>query len=147
MLGEYFCDQVPDESLHHLEFTFNSFVEGMGRLLAVVSTLVFRNWIGETVDKSHLDKYFRTLAFMSLCALLTFVYLSNTCYLKKETKDHDDYLKKLEEGSLSPVARPDLESSRSSVNRDYWSIVKRYQRCHGFLRYIKERLRAKEKSS
>ncbi|GKV39893.1 hypothetical protein SLEP1_g47593 [Rubroshorea leprosula] len=124
MLGEYFCDQVPDKSLHHLEFTFNSFVEGMGRLLAVVSILVFRNWIGETVNNSHLDKYFRTLAFMSLCALLMFVYLSNTCYLKKETKDHDDYLKKLEEGSLSPAARPDLDSSRPSVNRDYWSIVK-----------------------
>ncbi|GKV51847.1 hypothetical protein SLEP1_g58471 [Rubroshorea leprosula] len=187
-LGEYFCDQVPDQSMHHLEFTFNGFVEGMGRLLAVVCILVSRNWIDEKIEKrgkvtwiknSQLDKCFRTLAFMSLCALFMFVYLSNTCYYQKKTEDHDDNLEKLEVGSVSlnnsrplesqssslssssilqstayfpeaailPAILPNLESAGSSVNRDYWSIVKRYQICHRFLRYIKERRGAKEKSS
>ncbi|GKV39896.1 hypothetical protein SLEP1_g47596 [Rubroshorea leprosula] len=185
LLGEYFCDQVPDQSMHHLEFTFNSFVEGLGRLLAVVCILVFRNWISEIADNRHLDIYCKTLAFMSLCALLLFVYLSNTRYWKKEVEDHDDdHLEKLEEGSLSlsssqpsesqssflhsssvsqstayfsgdesisasseAAVLPNLESAGSSVHKDYWSIVKRYQRCHGFLRYINESLGAKEKSS
>ncbi|GLT45887.1 hypothetical protein SLA2020_196860 [Shorea laevis] len=113
-LGEYFYDQVIDQSLHHLEFTFNSFVEGMGRLLAVVCILVFRNWIGKTVDNSHLDKYFRTLAFMSLCALLMFVYLSNTCYWKKEAEDHDNHLEKLEEGRHSCPSESQYFSACSS---------------------------------
>ncbi|GLU06959.1 hypothetical protein SLE2022_239420 [Rubroshorea leprosula] len=116
MLGEYFCDQVPDQSMHHLQFTFNSFVEGMGRLLAVVCILVFRNWIGEKVHNSHLEKYFGTLAFMSLCALLMFVYLSNTCYWNTETEDHNDCLEKLEEGSLSSLSKCPSESQSSSLH-------------------------------
>ncbi|GKV39889.1 hypothetical protein SLEP1_g47589 [Rubroshorea leprosula] len=190
MLGEYFRDQVPDQSMHHLEFTFNSFVEGMGRLLAVVCILVSRNWIDEKIEKigevknSQLDKCFRTLAFMSLCALFMFVYLSNTCYYKKKTEDRDVNFENLEVGSVSlnssrpwesqssslhslsisqstahfpgiefvsasseATVLPNFESAGSSVNRDYWSIVKSYQICHRFLRYIKERRGAKEKSS
>ncbi|GKV28991.1 hypothetical protein SLEP1_g37975 [Rubroshorea leprosula] len=100
MLGKFFCDHA-DESMHHLEFTFNSFVEGMGRLLAVACILVFRNWIGDTINKSHLDKYYRALAFISLWACVIFIYLSYTCYWKKETEDHDSLTKKMEEGGLT----------------------------------------------
>ncbi|GKV28992.1 hypothetical protein SLEP1_g37976 [Rubroshorea leprosula] len=101
MLGKFFCDYVADESMHHLEFTFNSFVEGMGRLLGVACILVFRNWIGDTINESHLDKYYRALTFISLCACVIFIILSYTCYWKKETEDHASLATKIEEVGLT----------------------------------------------
>ncbi|GKV39894.1 hypothetical protein SLEP1_g47594 [Rubroshorea leprosula] len=146
MLGEYFCDQVPDQSMHHLQFTFNSFVEGMGRLLAVVCILVFRNWI-ETEDHNDcLEK----LEEGSLSSLSKCPSESQSSSLHSSSASQSTaYFSDNESISTSSEAAilPNLESAGSSANRDYWSIVKRYQRCHGFLRYIKERLGEKEKSS
>ncbi|GKV39883.1 hypothetical protein SLEP1_g47584 [Rubroshorea leprosula] len=121
MLGEYFRDQVPDQSMHHLEFTFNRFVEGMGRLLAVVCILVFRNWIGETVNNGHLDKYFQTLAVTNLCALLMLLSLPNTWYCIKEAEDHDNDLENLEEGRRSYSLESQYCSARSSSVSQYFS--------------------------
>ncbi|GLT95655.1 hypothetical protein SLE2022_133230 [Rubroshorea leprosula] len=73
----------------------------MGRLLAVACILVFRNWIGDTIDESHLDKYYQALTFISLWACVIFRYLSYTCYWKKETEDLDSLIKKMEEGGLT----------------------------------------------
>ncbi|GKV51846.1 hypothetical protein SLEP1_g58470 [Rubroshorea leprosula] len=77
-LEDFFSDLVP-ESKQELGFAFNRLVEGMGKFISVGFVLAFRNyWIGDTINKSRLDNYYRALAFLALGALFLFTYLSNT---------------------------------------------------------------------
>lgn len=86
-MEDLFKDHVPqDKPLHHLEFVFNSFVEGIGMLSGIIWILIFRDWIQDTVDGSRLDKYYGALGVINLCALLGFICLSLSPYYRNIRK-------------------------------------------------------------
>ena len=60
-LRHFFYDHV-EVSMKQLESPFNLSVRGVGRFLSVIFILVFRNWIGDSINTSRLDEYMRLLA-------------------------------------------------------------------------------------
>ncbi|XVF79535.1 hypothetical protein PTKIN_Ptkin14bG0230800 [Pterospermum kingtungense] len=76
-LRHFFYDHV-EVSMKQLESSFNLSVRGVGRFLSVVFILVFRQWIGDTINTSHLDEYMRMLALLNLWTLMVYIFLLNT---------------------------------------------------------------------
>jgi len=87
-LKRLFDDHVA-RSLSSFEDSFSEFVVGAGKLLIVPTVLIFSRWIKETIDTSHLDRYYLMLAIMNAVLLLAFVYYSVT-YAYKEVCPEDD---------------------------------------------------------
>ncbi|OMO98611.1 Proton-dependent oligopeptide transporter family [Corchorus olitorius] len=71
-LEEIFYDHVP-ESMKRYQLPFNQCVLGIDQFLSIIFILVFfRGWFGDSAYTSHFDKYFLTLAIMSLGACAFF---------------------------------------------------------------------------
>ncbi|XWS23521.1 hypothetical protein CRYUN_Cryun28dG0021500 [Craigia yunnanensis] len=76
-LRHFFYDHV-EVSMKQLESPFNLSVRGVGRFLSVIFILVFRHWIGDSINTSRLDEYMRMLAMLNLWTLMVYIFLLNT---------------------------------------------------------------------
>ncbi|XP_058110907.1 protein NRT1/ PTR FAMILY 5.6-like [Magnolia sinica] len=88
---EFFYDHVPD-SMKSFGPSFSQSVSGMGSLLSalliITSTRMSEwsggpSWIADTVDKGHLDYFYRTFSVLSYINLCAYMYISSTYSIKK----------------------------------------------------------------
>lgn len=82
-LCEFFYSQV-DESMKHYESSMNDCVLGIGKFLSVICVVTFKDYFGDSVDESRLDKYYFKLAALS-CGNLLFYVLVACIYSWKES--------------------------------------------------------------
>ncbi|XP_052724703.1 protein NRT1/ PTR FAMILY 5.4-like isoform X1 [Vigna angularis] len=87
-LKRLFNDHVA-KSLSNFEDSFSELVVGGGKLLIIPIVLIFSGWIKETIDTSHLDRYYLMLAIMNAVLLLAFAYYS-VRYAYKEVCPEDE---------------------------------------------------------
>jgi len=106
-LERLFNDHVA-KSLSSFEDSFSELVVGGGKLLIIPSVLIFSGWIKETIDTSHLDRYYLMLAIMNAVLLLAFAYYSVT-YAYKEVCPEDE--KVTTEQRLDHAHQPDSENT------------------------------------
>ncbi|RDY04710.1 Protein NRT1/ PTR FAMILY 5.7, partial [Mucuna pruriens] len=96
------------------EFDVGSFSElaiGSGKLLII--PIVFSSWIEDTVDASHLDRFYLMLGILNAVFLLSFLYYSIT-YAYKEEYPQDE--KVTVEHTLEHGHQPDPEYSPALGN-------------------------------
>ncbi|WVZ17331.1 hypothetical protein V8G54_010313 [Vigna mungo] len=106
-LKRLFDDHVA-KSLSNFEDSFSELVIGGGKLLIIPSVLIFSGWIKETIDTSHLDRYYLMLAIMNAVLLLAFAYYSVT-YAYKEVCPEDEKVSIQER--LDHAHQPDSEDT------------------------------------
>ncbi|EOY16806.1 hypothetical protein SCA6_009536 [Theobroma cacao] len=96
-LKHFFYDHV-EVSMKQLEGPFNLSVRGVGRFLSVIFILVFRHWIGDTINTSRLDEYMRMLAMLNLWTLIVYIFLLNTYEWKIVPPQEESSCVHMEEG-------------------------------------------------
>ncbi|XP_039012785.1 protein NRT1/ PTR FAMILY 5.7-like [Hibiscus syriacus] len=74
-LDDFFFDRVP-ESKRYFAIPFNLSVMGIGSFLSAIATLLARDWIGNTIDESRLDKYFQMLAILNVAVVPVYIFFS-----------------------------------------------------------------------
>ncbi|XP_052724162.1 protein NRT1/ PTR FAMILY 5.4-like isoform X2 [Vigna angularis] len=102
-----FDDHVA-KSLSNFEDSFSELVVGGGKLLIIPIVWIFSGWIKETIDDSHLDRYYLMLAIMNAVLLLAFAYYSVT-YAYKEVCPEDE--KVTTEERVDHAHQPDSEDA------------------------------------
>ncbi|XVE70319.1 hypothetical protein DITRI_Ditri10aG0063000 [Diplodiscus trichospermus] len=103
-LKHFFYDHV-EVSMKQLESPFNLSVRGVGRFLSVIFILMFRRWIGDTINKSRLDEYMRMLAMLNLWTLMVYIFLLNTYEWKIVSAPllEENSFVRMEEGDLAVI--------------------------------------------
>ncbi|WCJ34802.1 Major facilitator superfamily protein [Euphorbia peplus] len=88
---------IADEWMEGLETPINQFMLGIGKAASVGCVFVFRNWFGDTINKSRLDKYFNMLMYLSIGNLVFYlvigyyyVYVQNQQETVKEEKEEEE---------------------------------------------------------
>ena len=56
--------------------SFNECVLGIGNFISLPFVLACRSWFKDTINTSHLDRYYLTLAILSFVCLVMYVYAS-----------------------------------------------------------------------
>ena len=56
--------------------SFNECVLGIGNFISLPFVLTLRSWFKDTINTSHLDKYYLILAILSFVLLVFYVYAS-----------------------------------------------------------------------
>ena len=77
-LKEFVDDHIPD-SMKRYGSAFNECVLGFGYFLSIPLLLLFRSWFGDTINKSHLQRYYLFLVILSSIFFGIYVYLSPKC--------------------------------------------------------------------
>ncbi|XVE84394.1 hypothetical protein DITRI_Ditri17bG0009000 [Diplodiscus trichospermus] len=77
-MWHFFSDRVP-QSMRFFAYPLTLAVLCFGRFLSATSVLLARHWIRDTVNKSHLDKYFRMLTILNSAVLVVYIILSCLC--------------------------------------------------------------------
>ncbi|XP_059669502.1 protein NRT1/ PTR FAMILY 5.6-like [Cornus florida] len=108
-LRNFFNHHV-DESMRSYGPAFGDCILGIGKFLCIPFVLAFRGWFKDTLNKSHLDEYYRMLAMLSLVNLCFYWYVSNKYGYKEAPVEEVDIDALLEEGSTSLVTKFDHRS-------------------------------------
>ncbi|XP_047172753.1 protein NRT1/ PTR FAMILY 7.2-like [Vigna umbellata] len=108
-----FDDHVA-KSLSNFEDSFSELMVGGGKLLIIPIVWIFSGWIKETIDTSHLDRYYLMLAIMNAVLLLAFAYYSVT-YAYKEVCPEDE--KVTTEERVDHSHQPDSEDTYQENTR------------------------------
>ncbi|KAJ9174920.1 hypothetical protein P3X46_013515 [Hevea brasiliensis] len=87
-LTEFFYSQV-DESMKHYESSLNDCMLGIGNFLSVMCVFASKNWFGDAVNESRLDKYYLMLVALSW-GNLCFYVLVGLAYARKEAPPQDE---------------------------------------------------------
>lgn len=74
----FFNDRLP-KPMRFFAFPLTLAVLGSGRFLSAISILLAREWIGDTIEETHLDKYFLMLAILNIGILAVYIFLSYFC--------------------------------------------------------------------
>ncbi|KAI4353249.1 hypothetical protein L6164_002214 [Bauhinia variegata] len=106
---ESFYEGYLPESMEDFAQPFAKFVLGIGKLLTLPCLAIFKLWLKNSIETSHLDRYFLMLPFFNIAALLWFLYYSLK-YAYKETYPSDEELGKVHEQDLWKVDRKQLNS-------------------------------------
>ena len=75
---EKFISNHVSKSMRKYGPIFSNFVTGLGNFFSIPFILLFKSWFKETINTSHLDRYYLALAILShvfLCIYLCFTYL------------------------------------------------------------------------
>ncbi|KAM4073024.1 hypothetical protein ACB094_11G185000 [Castanea mollissima] len=83
-LEEFVDDHIPD-SMRRYGPLFNECALSFGYFLSIPLLLLFRSWFGDTINRSHLQRYYLFLAILSSILFGIYVYLSPK-YARMETK-------------------------------------------------------------
>ncbi|KAK8677760.1 hypothetical protein V6N13_143283 [Hibiscus sabdariffa] len=107
-----FYEMVP-KSMRMYELPFNKIVMGMGKILSIGTIFVFRGWFGDT---SHLDRYYRMLAIVSIGSLAYFTVAAyNACYWNYMAPQEDNNEANASEGIEIVVDQSGSEPSGQSL--------------------------------
>ncbi|KAK9290702.1 hypothetical protein L1049_008876 [Liquidambar formosana] len=90
--------------------SFNDCVLGIGKFLTVLFVF-FRSWFGDTISKSHLDKYYRMLALLGLGNLCYYCFVSFFFYAREEAQGEEE---ELDATALSQSLLPTRERDKES---------------------------------
>ncbi|KAJ7961273.1 Protein NRT1/ PTR FAMILY 5.7 [Quillaja saponaria] len=72
-LANFFYNHVP-ESIRTFSEPFHELVSGIGKFFSIPFVLIFKSWFSDTINDSHLDKYYLVLATLSFVLLCIYVY-------------------------------------------------------------------------
>ncbi|KAH7845677.1 hypothetical protein Vadar_004763 [Vaccinium darrowii] len=86
-LDRFFEVQVSDVPLEKYGQVLNEAVIGFGKFLNGLLVFLLRNWFGDTLNCSRLDKYFQMLTVVSLLNMCYYWRVSTFYSNKKETTD------------------------------------------------------------
>ncbi|KAL4601202.1 hypothetical protein ACB092_11G255600 [Castanea dentata] len=103
-LEEFVDDHIPD-SMRRYGPLFNECALSFGYFLSIPLLLLFRIWFGDTINRSHLQRYYLFLAILSSIFFGIYVYLSPK-YARMEvipSESKDTELLKLEEGARDQI--------------------------------------------
>ncbi|KAI4353243.1 hypothetical protein L6164_002208 [Bauhinia variegata] len=75
-IGNFFCNHV-HKSMRIFEQPFSEIVLSIGTFFSVPFVLIFGSWFKETINTSHLDKYFLMLAILSFVFFCIYLYYSS----------------------------------------------------------------------
>ncbi|KAI4353265.1 hypothetical protein L6164_002228 [Bauhinia variegata] len=95
-LEEFYSNYVP-ESMEGFVQPFAELVSGTGKLLTLPCIWIFTPWFKDSINNSHLDRYFLMLAGLNFLALCWFVYYSWN-YAYHEPYPNDEELGNDDEG-------------------------------------------------
>ncbi|KAI4353261.1 hypothetical protein L6164_002224 [Bauhinia variegata] len=87
----FYSNYLP-ETMVGLVFPVAKFVSGAGKLLTVPCILILRSWIKESINDSHLDRYFLMLAVLNIVALGWFLSCAWRYGSYKEKNRNDEEL-------------------------------------------------------
>ncbi|XP_054782776.1 protein NRT1/ PTR FAMILY 5.10-like [Prosopis cineraria] len=73
----FLCDRVKSESMKNIVEPCIEMVLGIGKLSSILFAFIFRSWIKDKMNDSHLDRYYLVLASLSFMFLGIYV-----CYAK-----------------------------------------------------------------
>ncbi|RDY10203.1 Protein NRT1/ PTR FAMILY 5.7, partial [Mucuna pruriens] len=105
-------------SMWFFEGSFSELAIGSGKLLII--PIVFSNWIEDTVNASHLDRFYLMLGILNAVFLLGFLYYSIR-YAYKEEYPQDE--KVTVEHTLEHGHQPDPEFSSALGNNNETQLV------------------------
>ncbi|KAF3945838.1 hypothetical protein CMV_027828, partial [Castanea mollissima] len=74
-LQEFFYNHVAP-SMRSYGPPFSDCVLGFGNFISIPLVLLFKSWFKDTIDTSHLDRYYLTLAILNLVCLVMYAYAS-----------------------------------------------------------------------
>ena len=114
-LKEFVDDHIPD-SMKRYGSAFNECVLGFGYFLSIPLLLLFRSWFGDTINRSHLQRYYLFLVVLSSIFFGIYLYLSPKYALMEvipsESKDME--LLELEDGARYQIEFKPTKSSSST---------------------------------
>ena len=118
-LEEFVDDHIPD-SMRRYGSVFNECVLGFGYFMSIPLLLLFRSWFGDTINRSHLERYYLFLVILSFIFFGIYVYLSPKYarleVIPSESKDME--LLALEDGARGQIEfRPTKSSSSTRWKR------------------------------
>ncbi|KAK9289523.1 hypothetical protein L1049_007678 [Liquidambar formosana] len=87
-LDAFFDNQVA-KSMASYGPHINEFMLGIGKFLTVFGVYVVRSWFGNTMNTSHLDRYYGILAFLSLGNLFFYLLVVTTFYAHNDAPEED----------------------------------------------------------
>uniref|UniRef100_A0A5B7BR24 Uncharacterized protein n=1 Tax=Davidia involucrata TaxID=16924 RepID=A0A5B7BR24_DAVIN len=91
-LQDFFSHHQVSESMKSYGPPFRDCILGIGKFLSIPFVLVFRCWFKDTINKSHLDQYYKMLAILSLGNLCIYWYVSNMyAYTKAPVLEKVDF--------------------------------------------------------
>ncbi|KAI4353263.1 hypothetical protein L6164_002226 [Bauhinia variegata] len=105
-LESFYKGYLP-ESMEEFVEPLAKFVLGIGKLLTLPCLWIFKPWLKNSINTSHLDRYFLMLAFFNIVALLWFLYYSLK-YAYKEPYPNDEEFGKVHEQESWEVDRKQL---------------------------------------
>ena len=70
---EKFVSNHVSKSMRRYGLIFSNFVTGLGKFFSIPFVLLFKSWFKETINTSHLDRYYLALAILS--SVFLFIYL------------------------------------------------------------------------
>lgn len=75
---EKFVSNHVSKSMRRYGLIFSNFVTGLGKFFSIPFVLLFKSWFKETINTSHLDRYYLALAilscsFASICVFYLFM--------------------------------------------------------------------------
>ena len=100
------------KSMLTFDESFSQLVIGTGKLLTIPCVLIFRRWIKESANTSHLERYFLVLAVLNFVFLLGFAYYSFKYAWKKEYLDDEEIMV---EQRLQHAHQADLEEANANA--------------------------------
>ena len=95
-LAEFFDNHILSKSMKNYGRLFTECVLGFGNFFSIPCVLLFKSWFKDTVNESHLDRYFLALAILSSVFLGFYMYTSISKYAHEE-----DLLKEVELANAS----------------------------------------------
>ncbi|KAI4353242.1 hypothetical protein L6164_002207 [Bauhinia variegata] len=109
-LGNFFYDHVP-KSMRKFEQPFSEIVLSIGTFFSVPFVLIFGSSFKETINTSHLNKYFLVLAILSFVFFCIYLYYSSGYNFKEVYSVHEesDLMKQTSE-EIQDAAREELSS-------------------------------------
>lgn len=88
-LEEFFDNHVKTESMKRDGALFTDCVIGFGNFSSIPFVLLKRDWFMDTINESHLNRYFLTIAISSSVFICFYLFLAFMLYAHKEDSSDD----------------------------------------------------------
>uniref|UniRef100_A0A2N9I6R2 Uncharacterized protein n=1 Tax=Fagus sylvatica TaxID=28930 RepID=A0A2N9I6R2_FAGSY len=92
-LEEFFNNHVMTKSMRSYGLSFTDCILGFGNFFTLPIVLQIRSWFKDTINESHLDKYFLTLAILSSLFLCFYVFVAFMCTYKEAPPSTRSYFR------------------------------------------------------
>ncbi|KAJ7961268.1 Protein NRT1/ PTR FAMILY 5.7 [Quillaja saponaria] len=114
-LAQFFYNHVP-ESMRTFSGPFDELVLGIGKFFSIPFVLIFKSWFGNTINDSHLDRFYLVLAILCFVLLCIYVYYSiKYGYLDDYTEEENEEPNNPEQTSEEVDNQIDQEESADVI--------------------------------